>query len=110
LILLFGVRLVPERPDAARAAAVAELAEKARTAHAESRFADAAEYAQHALTRTAPGDAKDALRCLRAEALARDGKPEPARRLFTEVLRESPNGREAARARAGLAALGGGTP
>jgi len=110
LILLFGVRLVPERPDAARAAAVAELAEKARTAHAESRFADAAEYAQHALTRTPPGDAKDALRCLRAEALARDGKPEPARRLFAEVLRESPNGREAARARAGQAALGGGTP
>ena len=110
LVGLFGVRLVPERPDAIRAHAAIDLTERAQAAQAQRRFRDAAEYARHAIVRTPPGDAKDALRCLRAEALAHEGNPNEARRLFEDVLRESPNGREAVRARSGLAALAGGAP
>ncbi len=110
LALLFGVRFVPERPDLARAETARQLAERAQLAQSQRRFGDAAEYAQHAIARTPPGDAKDALRCLRAEALVHEGKPNEARRLFDDVLRESPNGREAVRARTGLASLAGGAP
>jgi tetratricopeptide (TPR) repeat protein len=110
LAVLFGVRLVPERPNLTRASEAADLSARAQAAQSQHRFADAAEYAQHAIARTPPGDSKDALRCLRGEALAQEGRTSEARRLFDDVLRESPNGPSAARARTGLAALGRGTP
>jgi hypothetical protein len=74
---------VPDRAKAA-AAEAATLREKATRAQAEGRFADAAEYARHAATRT-QGPARAQILCMRADNLARDGHADEAQQARAEA-------------------------
>ena len=66
------------------------LYEKASCAYAADRFADAAEYARHALSEGAAGPLRAELSCLRGESLLRSGQPEPAARAFQAVASDLP--------------------
>lgn len=85
--LLLGLslsRLLPEPkpPD------VAMLHERASRAHEEGRFADAAEYARHALSPSRGSNLRDELLVLRAESLSREGRHEEALEAFDVVIAE----------------------
>jgi hypothetical protein len=64
------------------------LYEAASRAYAEDRFADAAEYARHALTRAAGSSLRPELLCLRGESLLRAGQPRLAAEAFEDVVQE----------------------
>jgi len=64
---------------------------------------DAAEYARHALARLPASPERDALACLRGEALLAAGQPGQAREVFASLLRDNAAGSVAERARRGLA-------
>jgi hypothetical protein len=74
---------VPDRAAAAAREADA-LRARASRAQAEGRFADAAEYARHAVLRT-KGAKRGDLLCLRAASLARAGQEEEARSVRAEA-------------------------
>jgi hypothetical protein len=76
-------------PDRAQAAAreASMLREKALSAQAAGRFADAAEYARHGASR-AKGALRTELLCLRGESLSRDDRPEESRQAFQAVAVE----------------------
>jgi len=62
---------------------------KASRAYAAGRFADAAEYARHALSHGAKAPLRAELLCLRGESLLRAGRPAEAAQAFQSVLAES---------------------
>jgi hypothetical protein len=64
------------------------LYEAASRAYAEDRFADAAEYARHALTRATASSLRPELLCLRGESLLRSGQPRLAAEAFEGVVQE----------------------
>ena len=66
------------------------LYEAASRAYAEDRFADAAEYARHALTRATGSSLRPELLCLRGESLLRSGQPRLAAEAFEAVVQEGP--------------------
>jgi hypothetical protein len=103
LLLLFGARLLPDARAATRAREADALQALAGRALAEGRSLDAAEYARHGLTRLPASPARDALACLRGDALLAAGRPHEARREFSAVL-AVPGSPSAARARRGLEA------
>jgi len=87
----------------------AALYERASRAYAEERFADAAEYARHALALSPPADARGGLLTLRGESLLAAGQPRAAAEEFETLLGAEPRGPYApealfgaARARAAL--------
>jgi hypothetical protein len=104
LLALFGARLLPDAAAASRAGEGERLAARAREASEGGSQADAAEYARHALARLPASPERDALACLRGEALLAAGRPEQAREVFTSLLRGNTAGALAERARRGLAA------
>jgi hypothetical protein len=79
------------------------LSESASRAYAAGRFADAAEYARHALARGAAGRLRAELRCLRAESLLRAGDAARAAEVFQTVLADAGAGAYTAQALFGLA-------
>jgi hypothetical protein len=64
------------------------LYESASRAYAEGRFADAAEYARHALGRASGSPLRPELLCLRGEGLLRAGEPSLAADAFDAVVGE----------------------
>jgi hypothetical protein len=117
LVLLLGLaaaRLAPAAGATAREAQGRALAASAERAAGARRFADAAEYARHALPRLPASPERDAIACLRGESLLAAGRPAEAREVFADLLRQGPKGAAAARARRGLdaaeAALEGRAP
>jgi hypothetical protein len=64
------------------------LYEKASRAYAEQRFAEAAEYARHAVSRATDSPLRTELLCLRGESLLRSKEPRLAREAFEAALRE----------------------
>ncbi|HEY5906397.1 MAG TPA: 6-pyruvoyl-tetrahydropterin synthase-related protein, partial [Vicinamibacteria bacterium] len=83
--------------SADRFAPAPELYERASRAYAEERFADAAEYARHAITRS-PAPLRDELLCLRGESLLREGQAQAALDAFSTLLSDSPETPYAAQA------------
>jgi hypothetical protein len=75
-LLLLGARCVPRGPS--RADEARELTARARTAFRAQRYADAAEYARHALARTTDEAARGALSALRERSLELAARGEPA--------------------------------
>lgn len=104
LLALTASRALPAAGSAARAVQARMLVERAQQAAGAGRFADAAEYARHALARLPASEERDALDCLRGESLLSAGRPDAAREAFASLLREGVKGRAAARARRGLEA------
>jgi hypothetical protein len=87
IVLLFAARVVAVQeapPDPL------PLYEDASRAYAEDRFADAAEYARHALTRAAGSSLRPELLCLRGESLLRSGQPRLAVEAFEAVVQDGP--------------------
>ena len=74
---------VPDRTKAASREA-STLRDKAVSAHAAGRFADAAEYARHGASR-ATGTLRTQLLCLRADSLSRDGHDQEAQQVLGEA-------------------------
>jgi TolA-binding protein len=68
----------------------AELFQRASSAFAAGRFADAAEYARHAIPRAPKPDAAAPLRCLRGDSLLAAGRPNEAAEEFDAIAREKP--------------------
>jgi tetratricopeptide (TPR) repeat protein len=66
------------------------LYESASRAYAADRFADAAEYARHALTRATGSSLRPELLCLRGESLLRSGQPRLAAQAFEAVVQDGP--------------------
>ena len=64
------------------------LYEAASRAYAEDRFADAAEYARHAIVRASGSSLRPELLCLRGESLLRAGQPRLAAEAFEAVVQE----------------------
>jgi hypothetical protein len=85
LLALFGAWLWPDGTARARALEAEELAGRARQAFGAGRAADAAEYARHALARMSASAAREALSCLRGEALLAAGRPDEAGSAFAAV-------------------------
>jgi hypothetical protein len=83
--------------SADRFAPAPELYERASRAYAEERFADAAEYARHAITRS-QAPLRDELLCLRGESLLREGEAQAALDAFSTLLSDSPQTPYAAQA------------
>jgi hypothetical protein len=79
------------------------LYERASRAYAAGRFADAAEYARHALGQGAEGALRVELRCLRGESLLRAGDAAGAAEAFQGVLTAADHGAYGAQALFGLA-------
>jgi hypothetical protein len=79
------------------------LYEKASRAYAEQRFAEAAEYARHSLSRATDSALRTELLCLRGESLLRAGEPRVAREAFEAALREPKPGPYQPQALFGLA-------
>jgi hypothetical protein len=102
LLALFGARLLPDGRAARRGFEGRELERLAGEAFAAERHDAAAEYARHALLRVPASATRDALGCLRGESLLALGRTAEAREAFAAVLRASPDGASAARARRGL--------
>ena len=87
LVVLFASRALALReppPDPL------PLYEAASRAYAGDRFADAAEYARHALTRATGSSLRPELLCLRGESLLRSGQPGLAAETFEAVVEEGP--------------------
>jgi hypothetical protein len=87
ILVLFasrGLALYERPPDPS------PLYEAASRAYAEDRFADAAEYARHALTRATGSSLRPELLCLRGESLLRSGQPRLAAESFEGVVQEGP--------------------
>jgi hypothetical protein len=110
LLGLCATRWLPDAAAAARANEADRLAGLARAASTGARFADAAEYARHALARMPASTERVSLACLRGEALLAAGRPDAAREVFASVLRDSAGGTLAERARRGLAAADAARP
>jgi hypothetical protein len=66
------------------------LYDSASRAYSRGRFADAAEYARHALTRAPSLALRPELLCLRGEALLRSGQPALAAEAFEQVVEMGP--------------------
>ena len=79
------------------------LYESASRAYAAGRFADAAEYARHALAQGAVGPLRVEVRCLRGESLLRAGDAPGAAEAFQGVLADADHGAYGAQALFGLA-------
>ena len=92
----------PRRPRTARPRR-SDLYARASRAYAESRFADAAEYARHAIARSAGQPLREELLCLRGESLLQGGQPGPAREAFETLLQDAPQTPYAAQALFGRA-------
>ncbi len=93
-LLLLALVLMRLRPDATVKAHDQELDhlyEKASLAYADERFADAAEYARHAVFAGPQSPLRLELLCLRGESLLRAGQPLEAAQAFEEVLQGPPN-------------------
>jgi outer membrane protein assembly factor BamD (BamD/ComL family) len=83
LLACIGARLATLRP--ARVDPM-PLYESASRAYGDGRFADAAEYARHALSLSALGPLRSELLCLRGESLLRSGQARLAAQSFQDVL------------------------
>jgi hypothetical protein len=79
------------------------LYERASRAYAEERYAEAAEYARHALSRAKDSPLRAELLCLRGESLLRAEQPAGAREAFEAALREPQAGAYLPQALFGLA-------
>jgi TolA-binding protein len=94
--------LVAVRPLAGRGGRSAKdagpLYEQASRAYAAERFADAAEYARHALALNPAGGTRGELLNLRGESLLAAGQPRPAAEAFETLLSVEPRGPYAAEA------------
>jgi TolA-binding protein len=77
--------------------------ESASRAYAAGRFAEAAEYARHALARAPSPSLRAELRCLRGESLLRAGDATAAAEAFQAVLEEADHAAYGAQALFGLA-------
>ncbi|HET8644566.1 MAG TPA: hypothetical protein VFO85_03700, partial [Vicinamibacteria bacterium] len=99
LVLLPLGRLAPGPPPVDTSA----LHEKASRAYAEGRFADAAEYARHALGPSRGSSLHAELLALRAEALLRAGPAPSAAEAFEALLSEPAGGAYTAQALFGAA-------
>ena len=69
-----------------------QLYAKASRAYTDGRFADAAEYARHAVLAGPESPLRSELLCLRGESLLRVGRALEAAEAFEEVLQGPPNG------------------
>jgi 6-pyruvoyl-tetrahydropterin synthase-like protein len=83
LLACIGARLATLRPAPPDPM---PLYERASRAYGESRFAEAAEYARHALGQGATAPLRAELLCLRGESLLRAGQARLAAQAFEEVL------------------------
>jgi tetratricopeptide (TPR) repeat protein len=101
LLLLVVARFAQTPRD--RSSELHELYERASRAYAESRFGDAAEYARHAIVRSAGQPLREELLCLRGESLLQSGQPGPAREAFDTLLQDAPRTPYAAQALFGRA-------
>ena len=86
-----------------RSGEAGDLYARASRAYAESRFTDAAEYARHAIARSAGLPLREELLCLRGESLLQGGQPGPAREAFETLLLDTPQTAYAAQALFGRA-------
>ena len=86
LLACIGARLATLRPDPRNPM---PLYESASRAYGEGRFADAAEYARHALGQGAAAPLRAELLCLRGESLLRAGQARLAAQAFQDVLAEA---------------------
>ncbi|HEX9202332.1 MAG TPA: tetratricopeptide repeat protein, partial [Vicinamibacteria bacterium] len=94
-LLLLALALVRLRPDPsvkAHERELEQLYEKASRAYTDERFAEAAEYARHAVVAGPQSPIRFELLCLRGESLLRAGQPLDAAQAFEEVLQGPPNG------------------
>jgi hypothetical protein len=66
------------------------LYESASRAYADARYADAAEYSRHALSRATGSSLRPELLCLRGESLLRAGHPRLAAEAFEAVVEDGP--------------------
>lgn len=88
LTLLGSGRLLARDHAAAAAATATDLYARASRAYSLERWADAAEYARHALANASGSDLAPELRCLRGESLLRAGDAAGAVVEFDAVVRE----------------------
>jgi hypothetical protein len=86
LIALFASRALALRHDAPLP--LLPMYEAASRSYAEGRYADAAEYARHALARAAGSGLRPELLCLRGESLLLSGRPELAAEAFDAAWKE----------------------
>jgi hypothetical protein len=100
VLALAAPRLVPRSWNASPSGA-SGLDDKAQAAFDAGRFADAAEYARHALARGGGGERRGALLVLRGESQLQAGQPHEAALAFETLLHEQPQGALAPRALAG---------
>ena len=91
LLALVLMRLRPDPTVKAHDQELDHLYEKASLAYADERFADAAEYARHAVFAGPQSPLRFELLCLRGESLLRAGQPLEAAQAFEEVLQGPPN-------------------
>lgn len=86
ILLLFASRLIAVEapPDPL------PFYELASRAYAEGRFADAAEYARHGVTRAGASPLRPEILCLRGESLLRSGEPRLAAEAFESVVEIGP--------------------
>lgn len=86
-----------------RSAEARDLYERASRAYSQGHFTEAAEYARHAVARTAGLPLREELLCLRGESLLQAGQPGPARESFDILMQDSPQTAYAAQALFGRA-------
>lgn len=108
LVGLALLRLVPG-PEVAWAAEAEHLTELAEQAFDSGRWADAAEYARHAISRRRGRPEEDELGVLRGTALLRAGDTERGARVLREVVGRAKDGAVRDRALEALAEAGLGT-
>jgi hypothetical protein len=108
LVGLCSLRLLPG-PDVGLAAEARRLEELGTAAAAEGRWAAAAEYARHAISRRRGQPGEDALRLLRGEALIEAGEKDAGATLLRRVVATSADPAIEERALELLAAAGLGT-
>jgi TolA-binding protein len=92
LLLLALVRLRPDPGAKAHDREMDELYQRASQAYTGERFADAAEYARHAVLAGPESPLRFELLCLRGESLLRVGRALEAAEAFEEVLQGPSNG------------------
>jgi TolA-binding protein len=92
LLLLALVRAWPDPTVKAHDQEMDQLYAKASQAYTDGRFADAAEYARHAILAGPESPLRFELLCLRGESLLRAGRALESAEAFEEVLRGPPNG------------------
>jgi hypothetical protein len=91
LLALVLVRLRPDPTVKTHDREVDDLYKRASRAYEGDRFADAAEYARHAVLAGPQSPLRFELLCLRGESLLRAGQPLDAAQAFEEVLQGPPN-------------------